>query len=119
GVFRELPRARNAGTPRGPGPGVIDDMGMTETTAAPPLPCGTWASPITASDVAQQQRQVCFPLAIDGEAWWQELLADEQGRTTVVRLGADGQRKSMLPATSSAGTTVHDDAARSYLPLAD
>jgi dipeptidyl aminopeptidase/acylaminoacyl peptidase len=90
---------------------------MTESTTAPPLPCGTWPSPITASDVAQQQGEICFPLAIDGEVWWQELLPGEQGRTTVVRLGADGQRKSLLPAPWSAETTVHEYGGRSYLPV--
>ena len=81
---------------------------MTESTTASPLPCGAWPSPITASDVAQQQHEVCFPLATDGEVWWQELLPGEQGRTTVVRLDADGRRKSMLPAPWSARTTVHE-----------
>ncbi len=90
---------------------------MTESTTAPPLPCGTWPSPITASDVAQQQREVCFPLAIDGEVWWQERLPGEQGRITVMRLDADGQRKSMLPAPWSAQTTVHEYGGRSYLPV--
>ncbi len=64
---------------------------MTDSTAARPLPCGTWPSPITAADVAGQYRQVSFPVAIDGEVWWQELLPGEQGRTTVVHLGADGE----------------------------
>jgi dipeptidyl aminopeptidase/acylaminoacyl peptidase len=90
---------------------------MTESPTARPLPCGTWPSPIAASDVAEQQRQVSFPLAIAGEVWWQELLPGEHGRTTVMRLGADGQRRNLLPAPWNARTTVHEYGGRSYLPV--
>ena len=90
---------------------------MTESTTARPLPCGTWPSPIGASDVAAQQRQACFPMAIDGEIWWQELLPTEHGRTTVMRLGADGQHRCLLPAPWHARTTVHEYGGRSYLPV--
>ncbi len=90
---------------------------MTQSTTAQPLPCGAWPSPITAADVAQYQRHVCFPLGMDGEVWWQELLPGEQGRTTVMRLGADGQRRSLLPAPWSARTRVHEYGGRSYLPV--
>ena len=47
---------------------------MTERTAAQPLPCGTWPSPITAADVAGHYRTVSFPVTRDGEVWWQETL---------------------------------------------
>src|SRR5215470_12793088 len=101
-----------------PGPGVVDDISMTDTTtAAKTLPCGTWPSPITAADVAQQQRQVAFPLGMAGEVWWQEVLPAEHGRTTVMRLDASGQRWSLLPAPWSARTRVHEYGGRSYLPV--
>jgi dipeptidyl aminopeptidase/acylaminoacyl peptidase len=91
---------------------------MTDsTTAAQALPCGTWPSPITAADVAQQQRQVAFPLVLAGEVWWQEVLPAEQGRTTVMRLDTGGQRRSLLPAPWSARTRVHEYGGRSYLPV--
>jgi dipeptidyl aminopeptidase/acylaminoacyl peptidase len=90
---------------------------MTDSTAARALSCGTWPSPISAADVAQQQRQVAFPLGMDGEVWWQEVLPAEQGRTTVMRLGADGQRQPLLPAPWSARTRVHEYGGRSYLPV--
>ena len=96
---------------------MIDDIAMTESTTARPLPCGTWPSPIGASDVAAQQRQACFPMAIDGEIWWQELLPTEHGRTTVMRLGANGQHRCLLPAPWNARTTVHEYGGRSYLPV--
>jgi dipeptidyl aminopeptidase/acylaminoacyl peptidase len=90
---------------------------MTERSAARPLPCGTWPSPIAASDVARQQRAVSFPLAAGGQVWWQELLPGEHGRTTIMCLGADGQRRSLLPGPWNARTTVHEYGGRSYLPV--
>jgi len=90
---------------------------MTDTTAARPLPCGTWPSPITAEDVASQYRQVSFPVTIDGEVWWQETLPGELGRTTVVHLGAAGKPRQVLSAPWNARTRVHEYGGRSYLPV--
>jgi len=90
---------------------------MTDTTAARPLPCGTWPSPITAADVASQYRQVSFPVTIDGEVWWQETLPGELGRTTVVHLGAAGKPRQVLSAPWNARTRVHEYGGRSYLPV--
>jgi len=56
-------------------------------------------------------------MAAGGEVWWQERLPDEQGRTTVVRLGKDGKRRSLLPAPWNARTRVHEYGGRSYLPV--
>jgi dipeptidyl aminopeptidase/acylaminoacyl peptidase len=67
--------------------------------------------------VAQQQRKVAFPAAIDGEVWWQETLPGEQGRTTVLHLAADGERKSLLSAPWNARSRVHEYGGRSYLPV--
>jgi dipeptidyl aminopeptidase/acylaminoacyl peptidase len=96
---------------------VVDDIAMTDTTTARPLPCGTWPSPITAADVAGQYREVSFPVAIDGEVWWQETLPGELGRTTVVHLGTEGKPRQVLSAPWSARTRVHEYGGRSYLPV--
>jgi dipeptidyl aminopeptidase/acylaminoacyl peptidase len=90
---------------------------MTERTAAQPLPCGTWPSPITAADVAGQYRTVSFPVTKDGEVWWQETLPGEQGRTTVVHLGSDGKPRQVLSAPWNARTRVHEYGGRAYLPV--
>jgi len=90
---------------------------MTERTAAQPLPCGTWPSPITAADVAGHYRTVSFPITKDGEVWWQETLPGEQGRSTVVHLGADGKPRQLLPAPWNARTRVHEYGGRAYLPV--
>jgi dipeptidyl aminopeptidase/acylaminoacyl peptidase len=98
-------------------PVVVDHIGMTDSTTARPLPCGTWPSPITAADVAGACRQVSFPVAIDGEVWWQETLPGELGRTTVVHLGAEGKPRQVLSAPWDARTRVHEYGGRSYLPV--
>jgi dipeptidyl aminopeptidase/acylaminoacyl peptidase len=90
---------------------------MTESPTAQPLPGGTWPSPITAAAVAEQQRLVSYPMAMGGEVWWQEVLPGENGRTTVLRLGADGQRRSLLAAPWNARSTVHEYGGRAYLPV--
>src|SRR6266516_934387 len=90
---------------------------MTERTAAQPLPCGTWPSPITAADVAGHYRTVSFPITKDGEVWWQETLPGEQGRSTVVHLGPEGKPRQLLPAPWNTRTRVHEYGGRAYLPV--
>jgi dipeptidyl aminopeptidase/acylaminoacyl peptidase len=81
------------------------------------LPFGTWPSPISAADVAHQNRVVSFPLAMAGGVWWQEQRPDENGRTTVVYLDADGQHRSLLPVPWNARNRVHEYGGRSYQPV--
>jgi dipeptidyl aminopeptidase/acylaminoacyl peptidase len=96
---------------------VVDDIGMTQSATPRARPFGSWPSPITAADVARQNLLVSFPVAIGGDVWWQERLPDEKGRTTVVRLGSDGKRRSLLPAPWNARNRVHEYGGRSYLPV--
>jgi dipeptidyl aminopeptidase/acylaminoacyl peptidase len=90
---------------------------MTQSATPRALPFGSWRSPITAADVARQNLLVSFPVAIGGDVWWQERLPDEKGRTTVVRLGSDGERHTLLPAPWNARNRVHEYGGRSYLPV--
>ncbi|HEY6278125.1 MAG TPA: prolyl oligopeptidase family serine peptidase [Streptosporangiaceae bacterium] len=99
---------------------------MTESLPPPPpslpppppaLPYGTWPSPISAADVARQQRLVSYPLGIGKDVWWQERLPTEGGRVTVVHLGSDGKRRDLLPVPWSARTRVHEYGGLSYLPV--
>jgi dipeptidyl aminopeptidase/acylaminoacyl peptidase len=105
------------------GPGVEHDTAMTETPPPPPpppppaLPFGSWPSPISAADVARQERRVSYPLGIGKDVWWQERLPDEGGRVTVVHLGPDGKQRPLLPAPWSARTRVHEYGGLSYLPV--
>jgi dipeptidyl aminopeptidase/acylaminoacyl peptidase len=96
---------------------------MTESPLPPPpppppaLPYGTWPSPISAADVARQQRLASYPLGIGKDVWWQQRLPAEGGRVTVVHLGPDGKQHALLPAPWNARTRVHEYGGLSYLPV--
>ena len=96
-------------------------MTLSETPLPPPpppaLPYGTWPSPITAADVAGRQRLISYPRGIGQDVWWQERLPAEGGRVTIVHLGADGRRRSLLPEPWNARTRVHEYGGLSYLPV--
>ena len=85
--------------------------------APPTLPYGSWPSPISAADVARQQRLVSYPVGIGKDVWWQERLPAEGGRVTVVHLGPDWKQRPLLPAPWSARTRVHEYGGLSYLPV--
>src|SRR6266700_7790942 len=89
---------------------------MTDSTTRA-LPFGSWPSPISAADVARNARAFTFPFAANGDVWWQERRPEEKGRTTVVRLGADGRQRMLLPAPWDARSRVHEYGGRSYLPV--
>jgi len=112
------------------GPRVEHDTAMTESPPPPPsppepppppappaLPYGSWPSPISAADVARQQRLVSYPVGIGKDVWWQERLPAEGGRVTVVHLGPDWKQRPLLPAPWSARTRVHEYGGLSYLPV--
>jgi dipeptidyl aminopeptidase/acylaminoacyl peptidase len=99
-----------------PWPAVVEDIPMPDS-ATQVLPYGSWPSPITAADVAHQNRLVSFPLAQAGGVWWQERLPDENGRTTVMYTDASGQRHALVPGPWNARTRVHEYGGRSYQPV--
>jgi dipeptidyl aminopeptidase/acylaminoacyl peptidase len=96
---------------------------MTESATPPPpppppaLPYGTWPSPITAADVAGRRGLVSYPRAIGRDVWWQQRLPAEEGRVTVVHLGADSKPRFLLPGPWNARTRVHEYGGLSYLPV--
>ena len=96
---------------------------MTESATPPPpppppaLPYGTWPSPITAADVAGRRGLVSYPRAIGRDVWWQQRLPAEEGRVTVVHLGADSKQCFLLPGPWNARTRVHEYGGLSYLPV--
>ena len=96
-------------------------MTESDTPLPPPpppaLPYGTWPSPITAADVAGRKRLISYPRGIGKDVWWQERLPAEGGRVTIVHLGADGGRRSLLPEPWNARTRVHEYGGLSYLPV--
>jgi dipeptidyl aminopeptidase/acylaminoacyl peptidase len=93
---------------------------MTESMTpppSPPPPYGSWPSPITAADVAGTGQLVSYPRGIGQDVWWQERLPAEGGRVTVMHLGADSERRSLLPPPWNARTRVHEYGGLSYLPV--
>jgi dipeptidyl aminopeptidase/acylaminoacyl peptidase len=86
-------------------------------TAIPAIQFGAWPSPITAADVARGRIRISYPIVIGEDTWWQEGRPEEDGRTTVVRRGADGKHHDLLPAPWNARTRVHEYGGLSYLPV--
>jgi dienelactone hydrolase len=81
---------------------------MTQRTA-----CGAWPSPISAGRVVEASVRlgdVRISRGIDGSeaVWWSEQRPSDGGRTQIVRRGADGAIRDMLPAGASASTRVHE-----------
>ncbi|GAA3596737.1 prolyl oligopeptidase family serine peptidase [Nonomuraea rosea] len=73
-----------------------------------------WPSPISTRDVAGSGVRPGWPTAQSGRVWWTEDRPDEGGRTTIVRLAADGTRRELLAAPWSARTRVHEYGGRPY-----
>jgi dipeptidyl aminopeptidase/acylaminoacyl peptidase len=81
-------------------------------------PYGTWASPISAADVARGAAGVSFPSIAGDEVWWQERRPTEGGRLTVMAAsGAADTPRELLPAPWNARTRVHEYGGQSYLPM--
>jgi len=109
------PADRPSGEPAGaPGPGQDAEPTAPEL---PRVPYGSWASPITAAQVAGGRLRVAFPTVIGETTWWQEDRPEEAGRTTIVRGSADGSHTTLLPAPWTARSRVHEYGGLSYLPV--
>ena len=83
-------------------------MSRTYGAPMPPLPHGSWPTPITSALVvraAARLGEVC----VDGdEVWWSESRPDEAGRSAIVRRTADGTTADVLPPPWNARTRVHE-----------
>ena len=83
---------------------------MTRTTA----PYGTWASPIT-TDLIAGHTLGLGGVAVDGDALiWPESRPWEQGRTLLVRRGADGVARDLTPAPYNVRSRVHEYGGGAY-----
>jgi dipeptidyl aminopeptidase/acylaminoacyl peptidase len=83
---------------------------------APAVPYGEWPSPITAADIASGQVTGSFPIIRGSEAWWQQILPEEAGRTTIMH-SSGGKVTGVLPAPWNARSRVHEYGGLSYLPV--
>ena len=101
------------------GIGTADTAAQEQVSAEVALPAvryGEWPSPITAHEVASGRVTGAFPTIIGSDAWWQEGLPEEGGRTTVMH-NSGGKQTALLPAPWNARTRVHEYGGRSYLPI--
>jgi dienelactone hydrolase len=65
-------------------------------------PFGTWASPITATDVAGEDARPGWPGWVSGDLWWTQARPNEGGRITLMRRRAS-------PAASPAGAEAAEE----------
>jgi len=69
---------------------------------------GFWPSPITAAMAAAGSRRFGFFTAEAGALYWSESRPEENGRQTILRAGADGEVREILPPPYSARSRVHE-----------
>jgi len=89
---------------------------VSEEPQLPAVPFGEWPSPISAADLARAPAPGRFPTVRGASVWWQQLLPEEGGRTTVVH-SSGGKLTTLLPAPWDARTRVHEYGGLSYLPI--
>lgn len=80
-------------------------------------PYGTWASPISATDVA---RVVGAPDWVDlhaGEVWWTQTRPEEGGRAALLRMTRDGEVQDVLPGEWNVRNRVHEYGGRPWIAL--
>jgi dipeptidyl aminopeptidase/acylaminoacyl peptidase len=77
--------------------------------------CGSWVSPIDAETAVAAALALSDCSLDGGDALWQELRPTEQGRSVVVRAGADGATQDLVAAPFDARTRVHEYGGRAYL----
>jgi dipeptidyl aminopeptidase/acylaminoacyl peptidase len=83
--------------------------------AAKTAPYGSWKSPIT-SDLIVAQATVLSDVRLDGDdIYWLEGRPQEQGRSVIVRAGADGRIADLTPAGRNVRTRVHEYGGASWL----
>src|SRR3989337_901456 len=70
-------------------------------------PYGSWASPISAHDLAASGHPVSGGAWVGDEVWWLESRPSEGGRQAV-RTTKDGEPVDILPAPWNARTRVHE-----------
>ncbi len=99
------------------GPGDPGEESTAPQSTVPQVPFGAWPSPITAAQVAGSRTRIVFPTVVGQTVWWQEDQPAEGGRRTIMRRGADGAAKMLLPSPWSARTRVHEYGGVSYLPV--
>jgi dipeptidyl aminopeptidase/acylaminoacyl peptidase len=95
---------------------TADSEQATAQATLPAVSYGEWPSPINAAEIASGQATASFPTISGSDAWWQQGLPDEGGRTTIMH-SSGGKQTALLPAPWSARTRVHEYGGLAYLPI--
>ena len=81
---------------------------LRHMSPAPPLPHGSWPTPITSGLVVRAAARL-GEVQVDGaDVWWSESRPEEGGRSAVVRRSAAGDTTDVLPPPWNARTRVHE-----------
>lgn len=83
------------------------------------LPYGSWPSPITAELLTAQNLRLSEPQACGEYVFWLESRPAEKGRSALVQLAGNGERKDVLPEPHSIRTRAHEYGGGSYLVAED
>ncbi len=75
------------------------------TTTAP---YGTWTSPITSEWLTLSQKKFGTIVLDKDTIYWDEMRPNENGRSVVVQLSTDGEKRDMTPDNFSVRTRVHE-----------
>ena len=105
-------------------PGVLAaglSVALAGAAGAAPVvaPFGSWASPITAADLARSAAGISDVRVFDGRIYWRESRPAEGGRQVLVTFGADGLPKVLTPEGFSVRTRVHEYGGSSYWVMGD
>src|SRR5690625_8039105 len=84
------------------------------TTTAP---YGSWRSPISAQSLTADNVRLSEPQPDGDDCYWLESRPQEQGRSALVHLAADGTRRGLLPAPWSVRTRLSEYGGGSYCVL--
>ena len=79
------------------------------------LPYGGWPSAITADMITSGSTSRDNACKVGDTVYWQESRPLEQGRTTVVAMGPDGEQRDLLPEPVSTQSKVHEYGGRCWL----
>ena len=87
-------------------PGVLAaglSVALAGAAGAAPVvvPYGSWASPVSAADLARSAAGISDVRVFDGRIYWRESRPAEGGRQVLVTFGADGLPKVLTPGFST------------------
>lgn len=103
-----------------------DAASDADDAPAQALPFGSWPSPISAEMLARGGAHVGSPMLVGEQVWWTESIAEEGGRSAIVRTpvpvvahSENAGRKVVLPAPWNARSRVHEYGGASWTVIED